>query len=105
MKYLIVFVLILSGCGESFYERNVRLNQEAETSRQNSLSPNQKIYEQAAQHGYNSGKNATGSFNQFQKDIELYVNNPYYKSGWDDGFQKGKAEGENMNAIIRDSVR
>jgi hypothetical protein len=110
MRYLLLTIMFLSGCA-SYEERAEnrrieKIEKLSEEARQRDNNPNQYNYQLGEQDGCSSGKNATGSLGYaFTKNIDLYVSNPYYKSGWDDGMIKCKTEGENMNNIIRDSVR
>lgn len=107
MKILtVVLIFVLSGCASYDYGAYKRENVErlAEEARQERANPNQYAYKEGRQHGCDSGSNATGNYTkQFQKDIERYVNNAYYKSGWDDGFAQCKGQGELVNDVITNS--
>lgn len=62
-------------------------------------------YDMAMNEGCESGKNAAGdSWHKFQKDVDRYVKDPYYKAGWDDGFNKCKSESDRINNAISDSL-
>jgi hypothetical protein len=111
MRYLFLAIaLILSSCtnwAERAHNNNTsEVERLAEESRQRDNNPNTYNYNLGTRDGCSSGKNATGSLGYaFTKNVDLYVGNPYYKSGWDDGMIKCKTEGENLNNIIRDSIR
>jgi hypothetical protein len=62
-------------------------------------------YNAGVQHGCSSGNNASGDYSkQFKKDVDKYIGDQYYKTGWDDGFQQCKAQGEIINRAISDSL-
>jgi CO dehydrogenase nickel-insertion accessory protein CooC1 len=62
-------------------------------------------YNMGTQHGCEAGGNATGDYTKaFKKDVDRYINDQYYKTGWDDGFQQCKAQGEIINRAIQDSL-
>ena len=62
-------------------------------------------YDMAMNEGCESGKNASGeTWHKFQKDVDRYIKDPYYKTGWDDGYAKCKAQSDNINNIITDSL-
>jgi len=57
-----------------------------------SIQYNSEMYKQAYMDGRSSGHRACGSiYHQFKKEVGLYINEPRYKTGWDDGFQQAKA--------------
>lgn len=62
-------------------------------------------YDMAMNEGCESGKNAAGeSWHKFQKDVDRYIKDQYYKAGWDDGYAKCKAESDRINGVITDSL-
>lgn len=111
----LAFILALATIGlsscTSWEERAERrridkIEKLSEEARQRDANPNQHNYKVGMNDGCNSGRNATGAWGSaFTKNADLYVGNQYYKTGWDDGFAKCKTEGENINNVIRDSVR
>ncbi len=108
-KLLIILFISLTACAGSYWERQenarheeiIRLGEEAKQKKSN---PNEASYKEGSVHGCQSGRNVSGSFTSFQKNIDEYVKNPYYKSGWDDGFSKCKAQGDRDNRAIDDAV-
>lgn len=85
-------------------EKIDRLSEQAKT--QASQSPNERNYQQGTKDGCASGNNATGDYtSKFTKNVDMYVGNQYYKSGWDDGFAKCKGQGEMINGVINSTVR
>ena len=63
------------------------------------------IYDLAMNEGCESGKNVSGdTWHPYTKDVDKYVQDAYYKAGWDDGFNKCKAESDRINGIISDSI-
>lgn len=66
---------------------------------------NSGTYDMAVNQGCESGKNAAGqSWHKFQKDVDKYINDPYYKNGWDDGFAQCKGEADNVNRAVDDAL-
>jgi hypothetical protein len=109
---IIVYLLFLTGCSTQSYaewdqeRRQKQIDQLSEQARQRDSNPNKYAYEEAAQHGCNSGSNATGNYaKQYYKDVDRYIKDPYYKNGWDDGFNQCKGQGELINGVINNSVR
>lgn len=115
MKKLILLaaVLTLSACGQSYWQRSYDERRNAEVDRlgeqaktQASQTPNERNYQQGTKDGCASGENATGNYtSKFTKNVDMYVGNQYYKSGWDDGFAQCKGQGELINGVINSSVR
>jgi hypothetical protein len=66
-----------------------------------SLHANEFNYNQGVEDGCQSGKDDI--FHPFKKDIELYVKDAYYKTGWDDAFIKCKSDSEKLDKIIKES--
>ena len=62
---------------------------------------NNDNYEQGTADGCQSGKN--NFLNPFKKDIDLYVNDKYYKTGWDDAYVKCAREYQQMEKILEQS--
>jgi hypothetical protein len=61
-------------------------------------------YEMALEHGCISGKRDAGqTWRELTKDIDKYVGDPYYKSGWDDGYRQCKADLDRINGAIDDA--
>lgn len=99
-KLIIVALLItLSGCATGWQERDeqakqnevIRLGEEAQ-------NPNKASYRQAANDGCSSAKADGGIWGYSNnKDIDSYVNNDYYKTGYDDGYKKCKAESDRID--------
>lgn len=108
MKTLFIIVLLISihGCSTYDYGAYKRDNVErlAEEARQERNNPTQYAYKEGMKHGCDSGSNASGNYvKQFQKDIDRYVKDAYYKSGWDDGFARCKGQGDQINDVITNS--
>jgi hypothetical protein len=110
MKILILFFVInLTACVTDYaeYSESRRINKIealAEEARQRDNNPNQYNYNLGMEHGCNSGGNASGNYaKQHMKNIDLYVKDAYYKSGWDDGFNQCKAQGQLINDVITNS--
>lgn len=97
MKYiLIITALSLNACGGSYWER-VEADKQAEVTRLGDEAklreqkPNDYAYIDGEKHGCSSGHYTGGTYTyKFQKDVNQYINNAYYKTGWDDGFAKCK---------------
>jgi hypothetical protein len=68
-----------------------------------SLQANEFNYNLGAEDGCQSGKDDI--FHPFKKDIELYVKDAYYKTGWDDAYLKCRQEHEQFNKIFDESWR
>ena len=63
-------------------------------------------YELGKQHGCGTGKVDAGSWGyRAEKDVDLYVNDNYYRTGWDDGYRHCKAEADKTRRIILDNIR
>jgi hypothetical protein len=112
MKTIIALITLatLTGCGGSYWERQEadrinKLDALSEQARQRDSNPNETAYNDGAKAGYSSGLNTTGDWTSpFIKDVTKYVDNKYYKAGWDDGFAKGKGIGDQSNRIIDHSI-
>ena len=102
MKNLLLLLAILSLAGCS----TTTVQELSDQARARDNNPNEYSYKDGAAAGCSSGGNATGNWTKsFQKDVKKYINDQYYKSGWDDGFAQCKAQGEQVNGVIRDSIR
>ena len=62
---------------------------------------NNESYQLGANDGCQSGKNDW--LHPFKKDIDKYVNDPYYKTGWDDAYNKCARDYQQMNKILEQS--
>jgi hypothetical protein len=107
--FALLAAVTLSGCGTQHWQEMDQNRRNAEIERL-SAQANQptsvKDYNEGTQHGYESGLNTTGDWTRkFQKNIDKYVDNKYYKAGWDDGFAKGKGLGDSVNNSIDNSLR
>ena len=58
-------------------------------------------YEVGAKDGCSSGTNDI--FHPFKKDVDLYINDEYYKTGWNDAFVKCKTDSDRMTKILEES--
>lgn len=58
-------------------------------------------YQQGMQDGCSSANN--NWLNPFIKNVELYIKDPYYKTGWDDAYMKCKQEHDVMDKILEQS--
>lgn len=58
-------------------------------------------YQQGMQDGCSSAKN--NWLNPFVKNVDLYIKDPYYKTGWDDAYLKCKQDDEVMTKILEQS--
>lgn len=109
-RIILLLALTQAGCSndlQSWYKEsdNRKVEQLAEEARQRDANPNQYSYKLGMQHGCDSGGNASGNYTkQFSKDIDKYVKDAYYKSGWDDGFAQCKGQGEMINDAINKSL-
>lgn len=114
MRLLILSIIVLlTGCGQPYWQQSydqrrndevLRLGEEAKT--QASQTPNRRNYDQGEKDGCASGNNATGDYtSKFTKNVDMYIGNQYYKSGWDDGFARCKGQGEMINGVINSTVR
>ncbi|KQT42227.1 hypothetical protein ASG44_05540 [Methylophilus sp. Leaf459] len=106
----LILALMLNGCvtrSDPYLKSSSKGGEHlAQEARQRDQRPNEQKYQLGSREGCNAGRNASGAWGtSFTKNDDLYVNNQNYKTGWDDGFAKCKAEGDNLNNIIRDSVR
>lgn len=62
-------------------------------------------YDMAKNQGCESGKNEAGdAWHKYEKDVDRYVKDEYYKAGWDDGYRKCRAEADRINNAISDSL-
>lgn len=113
MKKLLFFVtlFILTACeGMSYREwseqnRVDKINALSEEARIRDTNPNKFAYQDGDIHGCDSGSNASGNYTKkFYKNVDMYLSNQYYKSGWDDGFSRCKAQGEMINGAINKSL-
>ena len=117
MKKLIIALLplMISSCAadgsfQSWQERAEQnrieeINRLPDAARQRDSKPNEYAYNEGAVHGCDSGSNSTGDWTKkFQKNVDQYIKNPYYKNGWDDGFAKCKGNGEIINNVINKSL-
>lgn len=110
--YILIATSILTSCADTPYKRwsqqheYDKVNKLADEARFKDAQPNEYAYKLGANHGCDSGSNATGNYTKkFTKDINQYVKDQYYKSGWDDGFAQCKGQGEMINGVINNSVR
>lgn len=115
-KIIICLVpIILASCAadgsfESYAERSERqriekINQLSDQARMKDARPNEYAYNEGNRHGCSSGANTGGDWTQkFIKDIDQYVKNEYYKTGWNDGFAKCKAISDDAARIIDHSI-
>jgi hypothetical protein len=84
---------------------NRKVEQLANEARQRDSNPTQYAYKEGTEHGCSAGKNSAGdTWHPFSKDVDKYVNDKYYKTGWDDGFNKCKTESLELNRAITDSL-
>jgi hypothetical protein len=101
---VIAYLLLLTGCSTQSYaewDQNRRNAEIDRLSAQANQPASERDYNEGTQHGYESGLNTTGDWTRkFQKNIDKYVDNKYYKAGWDDGFAKGKGLGDSVNNSI-----
>jgi hypothetical protein len=109
---VIAYLLLLTGCTTQSYaewdqnRRNAEIDRLSAQANQRDSNPTKYAYDEAAQHGCSSGSNATGDFTKkYYKDVDRYIKDPYYKNGWDDGFNQCKGQGELINGVINNSVR
>ena len=106
MKKLLILTMMLAGCSTYDYDAHNRDKVErlANQARAQRANPTQYAYNEGKSHGCDSGSNATGNYaKQFQKDIDRYVKDQYYKMGWDDGFAQCKGQGQLINDVITNS--
>ena len=61
----------------------------------------EQTYNQGLQDGCSSANNDW--LNPFIKNVELYIKDAYYKTGWDDAYMKCKQEHDLMFKIIEQS--
>lgn len=95
----------MSGCADSPYHRWAEESRIQEINALSSKTPEQQSYESGSINGCDSGANASGNYaKSFYKDVNKYIKDVYYKSGWDDGFAKCKAQGEMINNVINKSI-
>jgi hypothetical protein len=74
-------------------------------SKQKQDEPNKYNYNLGLKDGCDSGNLAGGSVTGRQaKNVELYVNNVYYKNGYDDAYSKCKNESDQLNRAITESL-
>ena len=89
---------MLNGCvnrHNGYRVSNSKEERIAEEDRQRDQHPDEQKYQLGSREGCNAGRNATGAWGtSFTKNDDLYVNNQSYKTGWNDGFAKCKAEGK-----------
>lgn len=113
MNKLLITLLpfIMASCAadgsfESWQERADRnradeISRLSEQAKQRDTKPNEYAYNEGTKHGCNSGHNTGGNWTyQFQKDVDQYVKNEYYKTGWNDGFAKCKAMEDQVRDVI-----
>jgi hypothetical protein len=55
-------------------------------------------YQEGTKDGCSSGNK------NFKKDIKAYVEKPYYKAGYDDGFMQCKRDRDYTDSIVNDAV-
>ena len=55
-------------------------------------------YQEGTKDGCKSGNGG------FQKDVKAYVEQPYYKAGYDDGFMQCKRQRDKTDRIVDDAV-
>lgn len=108
---IVLSLIVLSGCvtpydNWSHNYKNEKVEKLADEARLRDSKPNEYAYKLGAGHGCDSGSNATGNYEKrFTKDVNQYVKDVYYKSGWDDGFAQCKGRGEMINGVINNSIR
>jgi hypothetical protein len=102
--FALLAAITLNGCASQNYaewDQNRRNAEIERLSAQANQPASEKDYNEGSQHGYDSGLNTTGDWTRkFQKNVDKYVDNKYYKAGWDDGFAKGKGLGDSVNNSI-----
>lgn len=102
-KLILVLIITLTGCAT--YEPISTVERLSNEARARDSNPNKYAYSLGQEHGCSSGSNATGNYTKtFYKDVDQYVQSPYYKSGWDDGFAQCKGQGELINGVITNSL-
>lgn len=110
MRHLyLIFFLLLTGCydwNENMQRsRMEEIDRLAEQAKQRDNKPNEYNYKLGMQDGCESGKFASGTLGHKQsKNVDLYVNNAYYKNGYDDAYDKCKTEGDQLKRAITDSL-
>jgi hypothetical protein len=103
-------LIALTGCGDLGYyarmanERGENSQVAAETNTQQD-NPNQYAYQQGSNDGCSSGNNAGGNWTyKFQKDVDRYIKDQYYKTGWDDGFTKCKSVADSVGRAVDNAL-
>jgi len=62
-------------------------------------------YNIGKEHGCQSGKKAGGDWwVSYKKEVNLYMEQNYYKTGWDDGFNLCRGEAQNLNNMIMNNM-
>lgn len=108
MKLLILSALLLSSCGGGYFERQEKAKQDEviRLGEQANQAPTQTAYNEGVKHGCSSGYNTGGDWTSaFQKDIDKYVKDEYYKTGWNDGFTKCKGIADLAGQSIDNSLQ
>ncbi len=90
MKYLLLFVLLLS---VSCAAQNI----------DNLIGPGQpEPYRVGFGDGYGSGKKSEGSlYDKFRKDVYRFSQDELYRQGWQDGFEMGKGKWQEVKRYSR----
>jgi len=108
MKYLsIIIALMLVGCSTYDYDAHNRDKVErlANEARQRDNNPTKYAYNQASIHGCNSAKADGGILGyRNEKNVDSYVKDEYYRTGYDDGYKKCKAESDRIDDAFQSSA-
>ena len=109
MKTLILALAILmTGCMGSYYDRvdAMKARELDRLAAEANQTPTQASYKLGQRDGCNSGAVAGGSsINTVKKDIDKYVQDQYYKSGWDEQFAVCKGQQERLGRVIDDAIQ
>lgn len=65
------------------------------------IADNSESYQIGANDGCQSGKNDW--LNPFKKDVDKYINDQYYKTGWDDAYNQCAREYQKLDKILEQS--
>jgi hypothetical protein len=86
--------IIATGGDQALLEANLK-----------ATDPNKYDYQIGMRDGCESGNAAGGSITSKQsKNVELYINNAYYKNGYDDAYSECKNKSDQLNRAITDSL-
>ena len=92
--------MMLAGCSTYDYDAHNRDKVErlANQAREQRANPTKYSYNTAINDGCNTAKADGGMLGyRANKDIDKYVKDEYYKTGFDDGYKKCKAESDRMH--------